>query len=469
MMKITPNKVSLGKQLFLVFGATALLMICFETVKTLLFGSRLTLWQSHLMTIFVTALIGAAVFVVLKMYTAKYEDINKELAELLKFNESILFNSPLPMAVYAPNGRCVEVNEAYAHIFTLTRASMLQYHNNSVFEACGLLEKFTAVLIEGVGQRCEIHDTNLFGREVWFDCEILPMQINGKNHVLVQFYDFTQRKRAEEKLVAINNELQAAMRRLVQAEKMAALGTLVAGVAHELNTPIGNALMAASTLNVHVQELSASVNTGTLKRSALVTYVENTIDEASLIERNIIRAADLVRNFKQVAVDQASERRRHFDLQRVITDIISTMRPTLSKSSHVLKVYIEENIQLDSYPGSIEQIVTSFINNALVHAFAHKESGNMLLHARRDNEYVLLEFSDDGEGMCDEVAMHAFDPFFTTRMGVGGSGLGLYIVNNIVTDILGGNIMLTTSPGHGAHFQLRLPLVAPERSTARLE
>ncbi len=446
----------------LIFFVTVLLIGMVSELLPRVYGTAPPLWASYAGTALVAALVAAVSALVIGLNTNRFLKANSDLNELLKFNESILFNSPLPMAVYSKAGQCLEVNDAYAHIFSATRSAMLLYHNFSVFEACGLLQAIQRVLTENTTGRFEVHDTSLFGREVWFDCELLPFNHKNQSHVLIQFYDFTQRKIAEEKLQAMNHDLQLAMKHLVQSEKMAALGNLVAGVAHELNTPIGNALMASSTLNSHVTELNDSMQRGVLKRSVLEQYINEARDESDLIERNIVRAGNLVRSFKQVAVDQSSDCRRQFDLKSVVTHVAVTMRPVLDKSRHRLSVDIDEPIQLDSFPGAIEQVVTSFIDNALIHAFAATDTGSMVLRATIHEGLVALEFSDNGNGMDEHTAKHAFDPFFSTRMGIGGSGLGLYIVNNIVTSVLGGTIELVTSPGNGTRFQLRLPQVAPE-------
>jgi C4-dicarboxylate-specific signal transduction histidine kinase len=199
-----------------------------------------------------------------------------------------------------------------------------------------------------------------------------------------------------------------------------------------------------------------------LKKSVLEHYIIEAKDESDLIERNIVRAGNLVRSFKQVAVDQTSECRRQFDLKQIVDQVTTTMRPVLDKNVHRLVVDIDEGILIDGFPGSVEQVITSFINNALFHAFDGIRTGVMTLSGRGGSDHVYLEFSDNGAGMSENVAAHAFDPFFSTRMGAGGSGLGLYIVNNIVTGILGGTIELITSEGNGTQFKLILPLVSPE-------
>ncbi len=248
---------------------------------------------------------------------------------------------------------------------------------------------------------------------------------------------------------------------LVQSAKLASLGSLVAGVAHELNTPIGIVVMATSTLREHVRELLDLVNQQKLKRSELEQFTGYLVEESYLIERNINRAADLVDAFKKIAVGQTGEKRSSFDLLQDVTECLMPLLPLISQRGYDLHVDIPEPIHMDSYPGQLEQVIAALTNNALLHAFAGREHGRILIRARQEGNQVRLEFIDDGAGMNDRVATRIFVPFFTTRMGTGSGGLGMFIVNNIVTGVLGGSISFKTGPMQGAHFQIVLPLCAP--------
>ena len=248
---------------------------------------------------------------------------------------------------------------------------------------------------------------------------------------------------------------------LVLSAKLASLGSLVAGVAHELNTPIGIVVMAASTLRQHVTELLDLANQQKLKRSELEQFTCYLVEESILIERNINRAADLVDAFKKIAVGQTGEKRRSFDLLQDVTESLMPLLPLMSQRGYDLHVDIPEPIQMDSYPGQLEQVIAALTNNALLHAFAGREHGRILIRARGEGNHVRLDFIDDGAGMDERVAARIFDPFFTTRMGTGSGGLGLYIVNNIVTGILGGSISVKPGPVQGTHFVIVLPLSAP--------
>ena len=262
-------------------------------------------------------------------------------------------------------------------------------------------------------------------------------------------------------LEATNVTLSQAMDQLVQQEKLASLGNLVAGIAHELNTPIGNALTVSTTLLESHRRFAAELAAGQLKRSTLERFVGENDEAAQLIERNLQRAATLITHFKQVAVDQASVRRRRFDLAELVDEVLSTLSPRLKRSPHRIEVAVPTGLQLESYPGPLEQVVTNLIENSLMHAFAPGEAGVLRIDAERRGDEVQLRYQDSGRGIPADLRRRVFDPFFTTRLGQGGSGLGLYLVYNLVNGRLGGSIRLVEGEGRGACFVLDLPTQAP--------
>lgn len=262
-------------------------------------------------------------------------------------------------------------------------------------------------------------------------------------------------------LEAANASLSRAMEQLVQREKLASLGNLVAGVAHELNTPIGNALTVSTALHDIHRHFAGELEGGQLRRSALERFVQENTEATQLIERNLQRAAALISHFKQVAVDQASVRRRRFDIAELVVDVLSTLSPTLKRSPHRLAVEIPPGLSLESYPGPLEQVITNLIENSLVHAFAPDEAGHIRLSGEATASGVRLRYEDDGRGIPAEVRHRVFDPFFTTRLGQGGSGLGLYLVYNLVHGPLGGSIRLLEGGTAGVCFVMELPAVAP--------
>jgi signal transduction histidine kinase len=250
---------------------------------------------------------------------------------------------------------------------------------------------------------------------------------------------------------------------LVKTEKLAGLGALVAGIAHELNTPIGNALVAVTTIHQRSAEFAKLVSQEKITKKALNSFVRDSLEGSELSEVSLRRAATLISSFKQVAVDQSSEWRRQFDLAKMVSEVSDTFNYAIKRSAQRLEIDIADGIGMDSYPGPLGQVVSNLINNSLIHAFEDRADGKMRVHAiSTQNGRAIIEYSDNGCGIAEAHIKRIFDPFFTTRMGRGGSGLGLSIVNNIVEGLLGGTIRVESSPGHGTLFVIDIPLVAPE-------
>jgi len=265
-------------------------------------------------------------------------------------------------------------------------------------------------------------------------------------------------------LARANEELQQAMQQLVQREKLAALGTLVAGVAHELNTPLGNTLTVVTTLSDRLQQFRDDFTQGTLRRSGLVQFLEDSIQACAMVERNAQRAAELVASFKLVAVDQASSRRRMFDLRTLVKETLLAVAPVHRGLGVSVEADIPPDIVLDSYPGALEQVITNLVLNAVMHGKTEQAPLRVRVYAQAgsDANSVVIKLDDDGVGMDSNTLHRAFDPFFTTRMGQGGSGLGLYIVYNLVHGILGGTVELDSAPGAGARFTIHIPTQCPD-------
>jgi C4-dicarboxylate-specific signal transduction histidine kinase len=253
------------------------------------------------------------------------------------------------------------------------------------------------------------------------------------------------------------HELRAAQEQLVHAEKMAALGGLVAGVAHEINTPLGIGVTAASYLEQETKRLGVELEEKRLTEESLHRFRQSALESCQLILRNLMRADKLVKSFKQVAVDQSSEQRRRIDLLAYLQEIMSSLHPSLKRTQHVVDIQVPEGVTLETYPGALYQIIVNFVLNSLMHGFAGRNDGHITLSAQRNGEQVVLRYRDDGVGMPDEVRKKIFEPFFTTRRGEGGSGLGMHIVWNLATQVLQGSIQVESAPGHGTAFELKFP------------
>lgn len=279
------------------------------------------------------------------------------------------------------------------------------------------------------------------------------------------------KRQAEEDLFAAKEKAEASLAEvremqttLIEAEKLAALGGLVAGVAHEVNNPVGISLTVASSLAHRSDAFAAEMSSGALRRSRLEEFTSSTRLAAAQLVANLQRAAELIQSFKQVAVDRSQAERRSFDLKLATEQIIASLKPVIRSSKLKLIIDIPDGIEMNSFPGPLGQIVTNLLMNAVNHAFADDHKGGTLSVVGRLSgpDQVRLVFRDDGCGMSEEVQKQAFDPFFTTRRGAGGTGLGLHIVYNLVTQRLGGRIVLSSAEGSGTSFLIVLPLRAPD-------
>lgn len=256
--------------------------------------------------------------------------------------------------------------------------------------------------------------------------------------------------------------LQRAQDELLRSEKMAALGSLVAGVAHELNTPLGNCLTTASTLHERTREIGNQMEGNAMRRSMLEAYLRDARTASDILLRGLSTANELVTHFKQLSVDQTSEQRRQFTLAGTVDDVLSLARARWKSTPYRIEADIQLHRELDGYPGPLGQVLSNLLHNALLHAFEGRDHGLLRISARPlDEQHFELEVSDDGLGMSEEVRRRAFDPFFTTKLGRGGTGLGLNIVYNIVTTVMGGELALHSRPGQGSRFIFTLPYVAP--------
>lgn len=319
------------------------------------------------------------------------------------------------------------------------------------------------------------------GRVVGRTAEGRALRMVGTNR------DVTSLKRAEEALRSLNEELEVRVQRrtealeranselqqtldqltqtqrqLVESEKLAALGGLVAGVAHEINTPLGVGVTAASHLQVETQAMLKKLQAQTMSRGDLDQFLDQARLSSDLVLTNLERASQLVRSFKQVAVDQSSEQRREFKLGEYLREILLSLNPRIRKSQVRVVILCPEDLVLDTYPGALYQIVVNLVINSLVHAFAEDSTDARIgIAAEPDGENIVIDYHDNGCGMSEAVRKRVFEPFFTTRRGSGGSGLGLHIVYNLCTQVLRGSVHCDSTQNQGTHFRLIIPRVAP--------
>jgi signal transduction histidine kinase len=258
-------------------------------------------------------------------------------------------------------------------------------------------------------------------------------------------------------LASALNQLQTAQSELVRQEKLASLGRLVAGVAHEINTPLGICVTATSHLVEELRLCRLDLAEGTLDEDGLTQFFETVDQSLRIMTTNTQRAAALVRSFKQVAVDQSSDNIRHFNLRKYLDEVLLSLQPKLKGKPIAVKVECPPDIHCESFPGAVSQIVTNMVVNSLVHGFDEGQKGTIRISGKLEGEHVLFDYSDDGVGMDATTLQQLFDPFFTTKRGSGGSGLGAHILYNLVTGPLGGTVKVVSSPGMGLHYHLRFP------------
>ncbi|MBP1206284.1 signal transduction histidine kinase [Duganella sp. 1411] len=253
--------------------------------------------------------------------------------------------------------------------------------------------------------------------------------------------------------------LKAAQGELVRQEKLASLGRLVAGVAHEINTPLGICVTATSHLVEELKLTREDLAAGALDEDGLNQFLDIVDQSLRIMTTNTQRAAALVRSFKQVAVDQSSDDIRSFNLRKYLDEVLLSLQPKLKGKPIAVDIDCEERIEMASFPGAVSQIVTNMVMNSLVHGFEDGQSGKIKISGKLDGDFVVFEYSDDGAGMDTSTLAQLFDPFFTTKRGSGGSGLGAHILFNLVTGALGGTIKVASAPGMGLHYKLRFPKV----------
>jgi len=266
-----------------------------------------------------------------------------------------------------------------------------------------------------------------------------------------------ERDIAHKKLREALEELQRTQSTLIEQERMASLGNLVAGVAHEINTPVGIGVTAASHLRESATEFATRYRDGDMTRGTLEKFVQTCTQSTEILESNLHRASDLIRSFKQVAVDQSDDCVREISLMEYVSEVILSLRPKLKNTSINVAVDISPEHMLTTNPGSISQIISNLVMNSLIHGYDQPETGAITISSRIDGDMISVIYQDDGKGMDEETARQVFEPFFTTRRGSGGSGLGMHILYNLVTQSLGGSVSCDTAPGDGVRITITFP------------
>ena len=263
-------------------------------------------------------------------------------------------------------------------------------------------------------------------------------------------------KKSNEALKKNYEKLQKTQKQLVQSEKMAALGNLVAGVAHEINTPVGIAVTAASHLKDKDKEINKVYQNNTMKRSDFESFLKIADESTDMILTNLKQAAEQISSFKNVAVDQTSDNKRYFKVKNYIDEILLSLRPKIKKRKIDIQVNCDRNLSLFSYPGAFSQIITNLVMNSLIHGFDEDDKGQINIDVSKMKNEIKIIYSDDGKGIDSKNRKKIFEPFFTTSRNKGSSGLGLYLVYNIVISKLHGKIKLDTKSPLTT-FKIKIP------------
>ena len=424
-------------------------------------------------------------FVVVTIDTTEQVRTERALAETSGQFELMLENMPEGVVMFAPNLTVVACNrrvnamlgvaEGCVRVGSSLEASIRALARAGLYVAAG--DEVEEVVLRRMDWYASQPDQTISiiyaasgGRFLKFTRSPI-----GAYGMVVVFVDVTEQIKIEHALKAACeraegalDDLLAAQDRVIQAEKLASLGRLVAGVAHEINTPLGIAVSMASLFSERIDELAADFGAGRLRRSAMDRFIAGAREGCDLLIANLRRADDLVHSFKQVAADQASDERRWFELGGWLSEIVLSLGPVWRKEEHRVEVVCPEPIELDGYPGAISQIVTNLVMNSVVHGFDPGRSGTMTITARSWGDIVELRYTDNGKGIAPEARDRVFDPFFTTRRGSGSTGLGLHIIYNLVAGKLGGSVDLESEEGRGVQFILRFPATpGPGRPESR--
>jgi len=415
----------------------------------------------------------------------RYEGVVRDITDQRRAEEAIaegrrvlqLVVDTVPAVINVKNAdlRYVLMNRYMAGIFGIEPADAIGRTTSDLMSRYGAAktdENDKRVLESGkeLGFYEEEYEDSSGAMRQWLVNKLPIRGADGRiENIVTVALDIADRKRNEQEMRQAKDAAEAALRNLretqnslIEAEKLAALGRLVAGVAHEVNNPVGISLTVASSLERKIAVFAEEVERGELRRSSLNDFVATNRDAASQLVANLNRAAELVQSFKQVAADRNYSDKRIFDLGELTEQVVMSLRPGLRKQNVTLTVDCEPNLMMNSYPGPYGQVLTNLFLNSLAHAFPDGEGGAVDINVREVNQdNVEILFSDNGCGMSPDVRRKAFDPFFTTRRDQGGTGLGLHIVYNIVTNRLGGRLDLDSGSGEGTRIRIVLPRIAP--------
>ena len=406
------------------------------------------------------------VFLVFAHDVTEYKEQHNELKKAYRENKDFLdelrkqrnrINTILQTSMDAfwimdAKGNILEANEAFKDMFGYSLMEIMDLNINDLDitrDKVSIAEKMQEIKEEGKSRfetKYQCKDGTVK------DLEISVTYVEKLAQPIFEAFarDISERKKKEK-------ALQRTQKQLVQSEKLAALGRLVAGVAHEINTPIGVGITAASHIADETKKIIDLYNENQMSREDLEKYLETMNNTSDMILKNLNNASKLISNFKQVAVDRTDNKKRKFKLKEYLKDVLISLQPKLKHTKHKVKINGPDDLEVNTYPGTISQVITNLTVNSLRHAFAEQEEGVIDIEISEKDRVVELRYSDNGRGMEKEEQAKIFEPFYTTKRGQGGTGLGLNLVYNLVTSNLNGNIECESVPGEGTTFTILFP------------
>ncbi len=438
-------------------------------------------------------ILGITAFLTYKISSLKkqYELLREKEGETAQLFKTIFTSTTQLVGILDRKGRILQANKIALDVIgsTLEEVKGQSFWDSPWLSNSGNEKKRIRDILEeasyGENRRFETVYINQDGTKRFYDISVSPVfDSQGKvRFILPEGRDITERKNMEDQLKKLNEnlerqvedrtgtlqkylkDLEGTQQQLIQSEKMAALGRLVAGVAHEINTPLGIAVTAASYLDDKTSKVKNLMDQEELTEEEFKNYMDSTRESCSMILANLERAASQIQVFKQVAVDQSDEAIRTFLLKQYLQEIIKSLHPELKKKPCLIEIDCPDDLMITTYPGTISQIFSNLIMNSLKHGFKNRDSGKISIVSYREADDIIIKYRDNGQGIPEELSGKIFEPFYTTARSEGGTGLGLHIVYNIITQKLRGNISVETTPEEGLSFHMEFPVEKTNRSS----
>ncbi|MEV3821886.1 MULTISPECIES: ATP-binding protein [Aeromonas] len=410
----------------------------------------------------------------------------EQLQQERDFSATLINSANMVICCMEPDLNIASINPAAILLTGYHQQEILQHNWLDLFVSKEQRDQLAASLADhGSIEDREVMMHDQQGHELVLQWTFAPFYEGPNLKYLIGFgYDITRLKKVEREIIQLNEQLEGkvvertrslsdandqlgkayddlkqAQQTLVESEKMASLGSLVAGVAHEINTPIGISVTASSYLQERVADFKQHIESKQLSRSYLNEFTVNLDESMQLLQGNLRRASELIASFKQVAVDQSSEARYNFSLADNLHQVVVSLGHKLKKAQCEVDIQCDPKLSIFSFPGSFTQIYSNLILNSINHGFDNWDKPKKItIKVEQQGEELLIDYSDNGRGIPPEILPRIFDPFVTSKRGQGGSGLGTHIIYNLVVQLLRGRINCISEPEQGAQFHIRLPI-----------